>query len=212
MSCELCAVSYELLAFSCKFLVIGCSLFNIHFHLLVFIFYLTHMNFFELFNIPIQLKPDRAALAPTFFSLSRKYHPDFFVNGTEEEKQEALEKSAALNKAFRVLQNEDATIKYVLELKGLLAEEERYELPPAFLMEMMDINEQLMEAAGDTEAISQLLSAIDSLQSDIYEPVQPIVEGYQEGITSEKELLQVKEYYYKKKYLDRVRAQAVAKK
>jgi molecular chaperone HscB len=33
------------------------------------------------------------------------------------------------------------------------------------------------------------------------------VEHYQEGITSEKELLQVKEYYYKKKYLDRIKKQ-----
>ncbi|MGB3153926.1 MAG: hypothetical protein WBB06_04965, partial [Chitinophagaceae bacterium] len=45
------------------------------------------------------------------------------------------------------------------------------------------------------------------LQEEIYEPVKKIVEHYKEGITTEKELLQVKEYYYQKKYLDRIRHQ-----
>ena len=50
-----------------------------------------------------------------------------------------------------------------------------------------------------------LQSEVENLQSEIYEPVKEIVEHYQEGVTSEKELLQVKEYYYKKKYLQRIR-------
>ena len=52
-----------------------------------------------------------------------------------------------------------------------------------------------------------LQSAINNLQSEIYEPVKEIVEHYQEGVTTEKELLQVKEYYYKKKYLHRIQQQ-----
>ena len=34
-----------------------------------------------------------------------------------------------------------------------------------------------------------------------------IIEGYSEGVTTEEDLLRVKEYYYKKKYLDRIRHQ-----
>jgi molecular chaperone HscB len=34
--------------------------------------------------------------------------------------------------------------------------------------------------------------------------VEAIITNYQEGITTEKELLQVKEYYFKKKYLDKI--------
>ena len=45
------------------------------------------------------------------------------------------------------------------------------------------------------------------MPEEIYEPVKEIVEHYQEGAVSEKELLQVKEYYFKKKYLDRIRQQ-----
>ena len=31
-----------------------------------------------------------------------------------------------------------------------------------------------------------------------------IIENYKEGVTTEEELLQVKEYYFKKKYLERL--------
>ena len=140
------------------------------------------------------------------FELSRKYHPDFFANDTDENQAEALEKSAILNKAWKTFQNSDATIKYVLIEKALLEEEEKYELPPAFLMEVMDINEQLMDA-DDAEATKNLQQTINDLQAEIYEPVAKTVEEYKEGVTTEVELLQVKEYYYKKKYLDRIRQQ-----
>lgn len=164
------------------------------------------MNYFELFDIPVQLKVDKSTLPVKYFELSRKYHPDFFINAPEAEQAEALEKSALLNKAFKTFQNPDATIKYVLQLKGLLEEEEKYELPADFLMEVMEINEALMDAdepGGD----NALKLRIEELQSEIYEPVKEIVESYQEGVSTEKELLQVKEYYYKKKYLERIREQ-----
>jgi len=164
------------------------------------------MNYFELFDIPIQLKVDKATLPHKYFELSRKYHPDFFIKEGPDVQAGALERSALLNKAFRTFQNPDETIKYVLQLKGLLEEEEKFELPPSFLMEVMEINEGIVDAE-DEKGKDQFRLAIENLQTEIYEPVQELVERYQEGITTEKELLQVKEYYYKKKYIDRIRQQ-----
>ncbi|NOT52303.1 MAG: Fe-S protein assembly co-chaperone HscB [Chitinophagaceae bacterium] len=168
------------------------------------------MNYFELFEIPVQLQVDKAGLPKKYFELSRKYHPDFFVNSSEDDKTNALERSALLNKAFKTFQTPDENIKYVLQLKELLQEEEKYELPPAFLMEVLEINEQLMDAGDDDGLKTKLRSAINDLQSEIYEPVKETVENYKDGITTEKELLQVKEYYYKKKYLDRLSKQLSA--
>jgi molecular chaperone HscB len=164
------------------------------------------MTYFELFGIPVQLKVDTSTLSKKFFELSKKYHPDYFANEDEEAQDNALEKSALLNRAWKTFQSPDATIKYVLQEKGLMEEEEKYELPPDFLMEVLEINEQLMDT--DEDAIqTNLKSKIENLQSEIYEPVKKVVENYQEDIATEKELLQVKEYYYKKKYLDRIRQQ-----
>ncbi len=97
------------------------------------------------------------------------------------------------------MKDPDATLQYVLQLKGLLEEEEKYQLSPDFLMEVMELNEEMEE--GMTDAIQ---SKIDQLKKELYADVEAIITNYQEGITSEKELLQVKEYYFKKKYVDRM--------
>jgi molecular chaperone HscB len=165
------------------------------------------MNYFQIFGIPIQLKIDKNDLPKKYFELSRKFHPDFYANSTPSEQQKALEITASLNKAFKTFQNPDETIKYVLQLKGLLEEEEKYQLPPEFLMEVLEINEKLMDAADDPGLKLNLQSAIDNLQSEIYAPVKEIIEHYNEDVTTEEELLQVKSYYYKKKYLYRIQQQ-----
>ena len=77
---------------------------------------------------------------------------------------------------------------------------EKYQLTIDFVFEMMEINDELMEAQVDEqpETLTNLHSKSGRLQTEIYEPVKEILEHYQEGITTEKELLQVKDYYFKK--------------
>jgi molecular chaperone HscB len=164
------------------------------------------MTYFELFDIPVSLLPDEKLVKQKFYELSRKYHPDFFSNASEEEKNEVLEKSSLVNKAYKTFRSKDETIKYVLQQKGLLEEEEKYSLPPDFLMEMLELNEQLVEAkmSGEGSEILNLRSAISNIEKDIYEPVKEIIEHFREDIPAEKGLLQVKEYYFKKKYLNRI--------
>jgi molecular chaperone HscB len=153
------------------------------------------MNYFELFDIPVSLKMDKNSLAQKYFELQKQYHPDFFTQATEYEQAEALERSSEINKALKVLKNEMETIKYVLQLKGLLEEEEKYQLPPAFLMEVMELNEELSENSAQQ---------ITDLETEIYAPLKDIIENFKDGTTTTEELLQVKEYYYKKKYLQRI--------
>lgn len=162
------------------------------------------MNYFELFEIPVQLQVDKSVLPRKYFELSRRYHPDFFVNGTGEEQALALERSAQLNKAFQTFQQPDETIRYVLSLKGLLEDEEKYSLPPEFLMEVMEINESLMDMEDENPGLS---AAISRLETEIYSPVKAIIEQYRDETAKEADLLAVKEYYFKKKYIDRIRKQ-----
>ena len=164
------------------------------------------MNYFELYGLPVLMKVDVAEIKQKFYQLSRQYHPDFHIQSDDDKQANMLEKSADVNKAYKVFQNPDDTIKYVLQLKNLIHEEEKYELDPDFLMEVMEINERLMEleTGGDTEALDQTVLKTKELLTQIYNDVEPIVENYQEGVTTEKELLQVKSYYYKKKYLQRI--------
>ena len=157
--------------------------------------YICIMNYFELFELPVSFKIDKSKLAKKYFELQKIYHPDFFTKDTEHEQAKALEISSQLNKALKVLKNQDQTIKYVLHLKQLLKEEEKYQLPPAFLMEMMELNEELDENSA---------KKIQDLEDQLYKEVEPIIENYDDANATHPELLKLKEYYYKKKYLQRI--------
>jgi molecular chaperone HscB len=160
------------------------------------------MNYFELFEMPLSLQVDKKYVQDKYFELQKKYHPDFFSNESEEEQADVLEKSSMVNKAYKTFQNDDETIKYVLQLKELLEEEEKYELPPEFLIEMMELNEALMEV--EDSSLEETETKINQLEKHLYDKVQNIVEYYNEDTTTNEQLLQVKDYYYKKKYLKRI--------
>ena len=160
------------------------------------------MNYFELFEIPVSLQVDKKSLQQKYFELQKRYHPDFYSNESEEEQAEVLEKSSMVNKAYKTFQNNDETIKYVLQLKELLEEEEKYQLPPEFLIEMMELNEALIEV--EDSSLEETETKISQLEKHLYDEVQNIVEYYIEDRTTNEQLLQVKDYYYKRKYLKRI--------
>ncbi|MBS1592200.1 MAG: DnaJ domain-containing protein, partial [Bacteroidetes bacterium] len=137
------------------------------------------MNYFELYNIPISFIVNANEVKKKYYELSRKLHPDFFSNTTEEERAEVLEKSSAVNKAFKIFTNEDELIKYVLQLKELLQEEEKYNLPNSFLIEMLELNEALTDAKmeEDDDKIKNVKLQISNFQNEIYEPVKTIIEN-----------------------------------
>ncbi len=160
------------------------------------------MNYFELFEMPISLTVDKKYTQDKYFELQKKYHPDFFSNENEEEQDAVLEKSSMINKAYKLFQNENETMKYVLQLKNLLEDEEKYQLPPEFLAEMMELNESLMDV--DDSSLEEAQTKISQLEKHLYDKVQNIFEYYSEDNTTGEQLLQVKDYYYKKKYLNRI--------
>ncbi len=157
--------------------------------------YICCMNYFELFEMPVTLEIDPGKLAKKYFELQKKYHPDFYTQASEYEQEEALEISSQLNKALKVFKDRDETIKYVLQLKGLLEEEEKYQLPPDFLLEMMELNEELSDESA---------ARIASIEKELYSEVGSIIENYNDERISEQELQKLKAYYYKKKYLKRI--------
>jgi molecular chaperone HscB len=160
------------------------------------------MNYFELFELPVSLQVDKDSLSKKYFELQRKYHPDYFLNASEEDQADVLEKSSMINRGYKTFQNSDDTIKYVLQLKGLLEEEEKYELPPGFLMEMMELNEGLIDT--NDSSFEEMETKISQLEKVLYDDVRNIIEYYSDTNTTKEQLLLVKDYYFKKKYLRRI--------
>jgi molecular chaperone HscB len=164
------------------------------------------MNYFELFGLPIGFQVDTNKLRAAFMDIQRASHPDKFAQSNSYEQEEALERSALANKGFSLLNNKDQIMPYVLELKGIIDADEKYALSPDFLMEMMELNEAWMEADDET-AKQSILSQIKAIQDEILEPIKGYLEMDQIDSISQEAMLQIKEYYYKKKYLDRILAE-----
>lgn len=161
------------------------------------------MNYFELFDIPVAFTVNKVELTRTYVKLQKQYHPDFFGQESDEAQEKAMEMSSLINQAWKTFQTEDATVKYVLQLHGMLEEEEKFALPPAFLMEVMELNEMRMDGA-DAASIKQ---RVDDLQAEIKTPVSGILTSTDTASLSENALQQVKTWYYQKKYLDRLLAE-----
>ncbi len=165
------------------------------------------MNYFEFYDLPITFKIDAKKLKRKFYEYSRKYHPDFFVQASEAEQDEVLEKSTMNNKAYKKLSSLDSRIKYVLECKELIEEGEKVNLPPMFLMEMMEVNEALMELQlePDTAKLAEISKKVELIEESLFESVASILENYVEGVSDEEDLKKVKDYYFKRRYLLRIR-------
>lgn len=166
------------------------------------------VNYFELYEIPTSFRPDQALVKKKYYELSRKYHPDRFTLAAEEEQANALKMSSLNNEAYKALNNEDKLMAYVLKLNEILEEEEKYNLPPDFLMEMMDLNEVVSELemeADNEELMNSANNQLDEQFKDWNEQVTPLITEFENGNHSKALLNQIKDYYFRKKYLLRIK-------
>jgi molecular chaperone HscB len=161
------------------------------------------MNYFELFGLPIGFQVDTKQLRAAFMEIQKASHPDKYAQGSAAEQEAALEQSSLANKGFTLLNQKERILPYVLELLGVLTPDEKYALEPDFLMEMMDLNEAWMDADEDS-AKQAIFDQVAQIKKAIYAPIQTYMEMDQVDSISQEAMLQIKDYYYKKKYLDRI--------
>ena len=167
------------------------------------------MNYFDLYELPISFNPDQNAIKQKFYALSKKYHPDFYINESQEKQDEVLELSTLNNKAFQVLKDDQKRLHYILELKGQLIEGENYSLPQSFLMEMMDVNEAIMELEFDSDEakLKTLISQISDIEISLSNDLKTLTSSFDTNNETDQEnsLKAIKDLYYRNKYLLRIK-------
>lgn len=163
------------------------------------------MNYFEFYDIPESFEIDAVSLKKKFYELSKKYHPDFYAAESAEKQEEVLELSTLNNKAYQVLSNADKRIEYILRQHKLLVEGDKYPLSPDFLMEMMELNEQLIDAEDEATINTIKVSvkeASDSLNEELAQQTQDF--SVKTNFDQEIAFKQILDIYYRKKYLLRI--------
>lgn len=157
-------------------------------------------NFFAFYDLPFSLHVDQTQLRKKFYELSRKFHPDFHTQESNDVQDEILQKSTLNNKAFESLSDQNKRIKYILEYKELLQEGQNA-IPQDFLMEMMDYNEALMELQMDfdLEAKDTLKQNLIKLSEDLSLSIKALNEPNK--LLDDPSLEKLKAYYLKNQYL-----------
>ncbi|KAK9975242.1 hypothetical protein ABG768_023295 [Culter alburnus] len=117
-------------------------------------------NYFDIMNCEQRFSLDTQKLQKRYLELQRSLHPDHFGQKSLKEQEYSEEQSALVNKAYRTLQKPLSRAVYMLELQGVLLKEGAdATADPAFLLEVMEINESLAETRSQDEvnAIGRLV-------------------------------------------------------
>jgi molecular chaperone HscB len=164
------------------------------------------MNYFEFYDLPESFNPDQALLKKQFYKLSKKYHPDFYANESDERQQEILELSTLNNKAYHTLTDPAKRLDYILRTHNLVSEGAKPQLPSDFLMEMMDINERLMEVKN-AEDLANITAEALAVESDLQNSLSSLTTDYETLSDTAKEdrLNKITDIYYRLKYLLRIK-------
>jgi molecular chaperone HscB len=116
-------------------------------------------GFFGLFGLEPRYAQSERQLAEIYRALAASVHPDRFVRAAPAERQHALEYSARVNEAYRVLRSPVARAQHLLEIRGSeRAARDTPRLAMGSLLEQMELRERLAEAGkrADLEALDQL--------------------------------------------------------
>ncbi|MDR6784850.1 molecular chaperone HscB [Pedobacter africanus] len=166
-------------------------------------------DYFAFYGLPLSFNPDMAVVKQQFYALSKKYHPDFYINENQEKQAEVLELSTVNNKAYQVLSDPQKRLHYILEFQGILKEGENYALPQSFLMEMMEVNEALMDLQFEPDAtrLAALKTEVATIEQGIAAEIlkQTTLFDNLNAVAQDDSLLVIKDLYYRNKYLIRIR-------
>jgi molecular chaperone HscB len=166
------------------------------------------MNYFEFYQLPLSCHPDQDLVKKNYYANSKKYHPDRFMQADAKTKIEALQQSALNNEAYTTFQDPMLTIAHLLRIKGLLLPDEKYQLPSSFLMEVMDLNEQLSDwenQGKDAELGQSLQESVHEFIKQLQDAIAPTMQLIDSGQEEESLFLKLKEFYFKHKYLLRIK-------
>lgn len=104
------------------------------------------LSHFGRFGLPPRFELDLAELERRYLDLSRRLHPDRRIGKGPQVQARALILSSALNEAYAALKDERLRAEHLLQVWGGPTAEQDKRTPPGFLMEQLELREELEEA------------------------------------------------------------------
>ena len=111
---------------------------------------------FELFAVPPRFAQDAAQLDARWKELQRQVHPDKFAAQGAAAQRVAMQWSARINEAYRLLKDPLKRAAYLCELNGApIDAESNTAMPAEFLMQQMELREAVDDAV-DAAAMDEI--------------------------------------------------------
>jgi Fe-S protein assembly co-chaperone HscB len=130
------------------------------------------VNYFELFQLPVQLPIDTALLTAHYQQLQKKYHPDNFTAAVDSEKVSIIQKSSMINDGYQTLKNPITAAEHLLSLQGFdIATEQNIIHDAEFLMEQFSLRERLdnIENQHNVELLDGFHTEIVERRKNVYD-------------------------------------------
>ena len=134
-------------------------------------------NYFELFGLPVSFEVDISSLRERYRDLQRSAHPDRFANASDRERRLSMQQASLINEAHRALKDPLQRARYLLSLHGIdINDESNTVMDGMFLMEQMELREELDAISGKGEPLAALAEFTASIESRISERVQKLTD------------------------------------
>jgi molecular chaperone HscB len=171
---------------------------------------------FAVLGLPRRFEVDLGAAEATYKDLSRQLHPDRFAKADPRARKAALSRTVGLNDAWRTVKDPVRRAEYLLELAGFglggddrqadneLRKTKQVAAPPTFLIEILELREELGEAqrAGDEVKVAFMA---DEMRSRAAEAMKGIAAALEAGKFEDGARTLVALRYYQR-FLDEVAA------
>jgi len=112
-------------------------------------------SYFELFGLDLEFDIDLKQLHAEQQRLQAIFHPDRFVNASEQDKRLSVQQASWVNEGYETLSNPVKRARYMLRLSGLeLNDESETTSDTVFLMEQIAIREEIDECRSNADPLS----------------------------------------------------------
>jgi molecular chaperone HscB len=136
---------------------------------------------FTLFALRQNFRIDAQVLEASFEDYIFRLHPDFFSQGSAEQKRLSLKFSAIIKQAKDELANPFTRAIYLCKLLGKNLQESDLQQPQDFLMEMLEVREKLETA----EALTKETDLIKKLKEETCDLLEQIASDFDKLIGAE---------------------------
>jgi len=153
-------------------------------------------NHFELLGLAPAFALETGQLDRSYREIQSKIHPDRFAHAGDAERRASMQWSTQVNEAYRTLKSPVQRAKYLLELNGVdVAFESNTAMPADFLMEQMELRENLEQARD--------VATLGLLQEDLAREKTAIESRIAELIDARRDYAGAKDLVRKLMFLER---------